>query len=248
MTSPKTSTVPPPRRLAWYMAASALESRGVASLTRRLVQAIPMLAVMNTSPSPAGMGVDERVQRPLGEGHRVALGVVAHEEDEELVPAQPGDDLGGAVGRLQAARHRHQDLVAHLVPEPVVDGLEAVEVEDEHGDRSRRALPLGQGVGEAVGEQRAVGKAGERVVQVGVGQRLLGGPVLVLVVEEPADAEIGAGADDVGRAQDLDLVTLRGAAGAAGATASGPWCAATWPASRGRAGPWAGAGRGRGTR
>ena len=147
------------------------------------------------------------------------------------------------------AGHRHEDLVAHLVAEPVVDGLEAVEVEHEHGDRARRALPLGQGVGEAVGEQRPVRKAGERVVQVGVGQGLLGRLVLVLVVEEPADAQVGSGPHDVGRAQDLDLVPLAVQQVAAGAAASAPWRAASVP-SRLELAPdrSADGGRGRGTR
>ena len=142
MTSPKTSTVPPPRFLAWYMAASALDSSGVASDTRALVQATPMLAVMKTSPSPAAMGGTQRLEHPAGEVHGVLLGVVPVEEDQELVPAQPGDDLGRAVGSLEATRHRHQDLVADLVAEPVVDGLEAVEVEHEHGHaRRERSCP-----------------------------------------------------------------------------------------------------------
>ena len=201
MTSPKTSTVPPPRLFAWYIAASAFESSGVASLTRALVQATPMLAVMKTSSSPAAIGLDSACERPLGVRHGVGFGVVPVEQDQELVAAEPGDDLGRAVGRFEATRHGHEDLVAHLVAEPVVDGLEAVEVEDEHGDRARSALPLGQRVGEAVREQRPVGQARQRVVEIGVGQGLLGRLVLVLVVEEAADAQVGTRAHDVGRAR-----------------------------------------------
>ena len=208
MISPKTSTVPPPRFLAWYMAASALESRGVASDTR-VAGAGHADAGRQEDLALAGRdGGPQGVQRPLGVGHGVALGVVAVEEDQELVAAQPGDDVGRAVGPRQAPRHRHQHLVADLVAEAVVDGLEAVEVEDEHGHRARGALALGQRVGQTVGEQGPVGQARERVVQIGVGQGLLGRLVLVLVVEEAADAQVVPGADDVGRRQDLDLVAL----------------------------------------
>ena len=58
-----------------------------------------------------------------------------------------------------------QELVAGHVAEAVVDDLEAVEVEEEDGEVIVRA-PLGarDGLVEPVGEQGAVGQAGQGVV------------------------------------------------------------------------------------
>ena len=59
-----------------------------------------------------------------------------------------------------------------MVAEGVVDLLELVEVHDEQADRARRARRALQGVAEAVVEQRAVGQAGEPVVEGLAAQRL----------------------------------------------------------------------------
>jgi hypothetical protein len=48
---------------------------------------------------------------------------------------------------------------AHRVPEAVVDRLEVVEVDEEHGDGLARSLRARQGVLEAIGEQRLVAQA-----------------------------------------------------------------------------------------
>jgi hypothetical protein len=50
-------------------------------------------------------------------------------------------------------------------PEGVVDGLEAVQVDERHGDRLAAALGPVEGVLEPVEEQCPVGEAGERVVE-----------------------------------------------------------------------------------
>ena len=92
---------------------------------------------------------------------------MSFEQDGELVAAQPGDGVAGAQARLEPPRDRDQQLVADQVAEAVVDDLEAVEVEEEDGEaacsgcRRARAMRLAQ----AVHEQRAVGQAGERVVE-----------------------------------------------------------------------------------
>jgi len=66
-------------------------------------------------------------------------------------------------GRSTAARSR---FVAGAVPEAVVDPLEVVEVEHEHGDLALRVAAAGrERVGEAVDEQQAVRQPGEPVVE-----------------------------------------------------------------------------------
>ncbi len=70
------------------------------------------------------------------------LDVLAH--DHELVAAEPGDGVGRADRAHEPSRDLEQQLVADDVTETVVHELEAVEVEEEHGDvavpvRSARA-------------------------------------------------------------------------------------------------------------
>ena len=74
---------------------------------------------------------------------------------------------------VSRGRQGEQHLVAGGVAERVVDRLEAVEVEHEDRDVDALALPAGQRVGEPVERERAVGQAGERVVQRGVARDLL---------------------------------------------------------------------------
>ena len=68
----------------------------------------------------------------LGEVDGVALALHVLDQDRELVAAQARDEVGRAQHRLQPARQVHQQLVAGLVAEAVVDQLEAVEVEEHH--------------------------------------------------------------------------------------------------------------------
>ena len=62
----------------------------------------------------------------------------------------------------QPVRHRPQQLVAGVVAVAVVDGLELVDVEQQHADPRAAGL---ERVLEAVVEQRAVRQLGERVVE-----------------------------------------------------------------------------------
>jgi hypothetical protein len=60
------------------------------------------------------------------------------------------------------------------VAEGVVDGLEAVQVEKEHGDPAAVADGMGEGLIETVLEQRAVGQPGQGVVLGEVGNARFG--------------------------------------------------------------------------
>ena len=61
----------------------------------------------------------------------------------------------------QALGDRHQQRVADAVAERVVDGLEVVDVDEQHGERSPSSAQL---LAHALHEQRAVREVGERVV------------------------------------------------------------------------------------
>jgi hypothetical protein len=63
------------------------------------------------------------------------------------------------------SRDRLQERVAHVVPERIVDVLEAVEVDEDHADAALRAPGLLHGQAQALDAQRAVGQLGQHVVQ-----------------------------------------------------------------------------------
>ena len=104
----------------------------------------------------------------------------------------------------EARRDLLEDEVARDMSEGVVDPLEPVEVEVQHGEWSAPAGRLLQRVVQAVGEQRPVGEIGERVVE-----RL----VRELVLELLALGDVARVEDDAGhvgvveqaRAEDLGV-------------------------------------------
>ena len=82
----------------------------------------------------------------------------------ELVAAQPGHRVAAPQHLAQARPHLAQQQVAGVVAERVVDLLEAVEVDQQQ--RGLLALAAGHDrLMRAVAQERAVGQAGERVVQ-----------------------------------------------------------------------------------
>ena len=111
-------------------------------------------------------GLLEGPQQAAGEVHGAVLVDGAGEQDGELVAAEPGDGAGRADDALEPEGDLHEQAVALLVPERLVDLLELVEVEDEDRGAGRRALGhRGQRGGEPALQVRAVGQAGEGVVQ-----------------------------------------------------------------------------------
>ena len=135
----------------------------------------------------------ERRQDALGGLDRVA-DVRALEQDPELVAAEPRDRVGGAHAGHEPLGHELQQLVAGRVPEPVVDGLEVVEVDEQHGHLGGAARTAAERVLGAVVEQRAVGEPGELVVEGAVAQLLLealAGVVVAHGQDEPVDARVG---------------------------------------------------------
>ena len=60
----------------------------------------------------------------------VAVG--AGQQNRELIATEPTGEVAVAQGGADAARDGHQQLVAGGVPEGVVDGLEPVQVHEQH--------------------------------------------------------------------------------------------------------------------
>ncbi len=115
----------------------------------------------------------------------VARRADARDHDHELVAAHARDRVALAHAHEDAARHRLQQAVAQLVAERVVDGLEAVEVEEEHGELRAVAVRLRDGLLDAVAQQHAVGQPRERVVVRHVRDALLGELALGDVIATP---------------------------------------------------------------
>ena len=94
-------------------------------------------------------------------------------DDGEFVAAEPGHEIGLAHAAAQADGDGLQQFVADHVSERVVDALEFVDVDVEHGKLPVRR-DAGQFVLELFVEQRAVRQVGQRVVMGEVGDALLG--------------------------------------------------------------------------
>lgn len=114
------------------------------------------------------------------------VGVAVGAQDDELVAPQPADGVLRAGLAVQAGGHLAQQLVTDLVAERVVHVLEAVDVEEEDGDRGV-TRPAQLRVDELV-QARPVGQPGEVVVP-----RLPRGGLL----RRDAGRHVGVGDDDV---------------------------------------------------
>ena len=81
------------------------------------------------------------------------LGVHLGQDDPELVAAQPCQDVGLADPAPKRRGDRLEQVVARFVAEPVVDGLEMIQIEQQHGPAAaiagRRLGLLGQRLLEA---------------------------------------------------------------------------------------------------
>ena len=102
-----------------------------------------------------GPGHDEGVLRPLHVG----------EKDDELVTTQAGGRIAGADHRGEPLGDDLQHPVPGVVPQPVVDALEAVEIDEEDGGPQAVARAVGHVLAQQVEEELAVGEAGQRVVR-----------------------------------------------------------------------------------
>ena len=136
--------------------------------------AIPMLVEGTISlPSMAsGLAIDfeDVLAEPVDRVAVAADGL----EDDELVAAQPSDEMA-ARGLQQALPGLDQQSVPGRMTERVVDDLELVEIEAMERKQAAVALRRAEQMVELLLEHGAVGKPGEHVVE-----RELGDPLLAL--------------------------------------------------------------------
>jgi hypothetical protein len=129
-----------------------------------------------------------------GSRRRVALlREIGHQHDE-LVSAVPADDVSRAPSAPKALGDCDQQLVAGLVPEAVVDDLEVVEVDVQHGDRAPGALRRGDRVVEQHAEPMTVRERRQLVVVRAMGELLLGA-LAVADVDDQALSECAPAVD-----------------------------------------------------
>jgi hypothetical protein len=122
--------------------------------------------------------LDQAGPQPLREQHRIGF-VDGFAQHRELVPAQTSHRVPRADGLLEAVADLHQQEVAGVMPQGVVDRLELVQVEEDHRHRALgRAVLPGQSHVQAVAEQGTVRQVGEDVVQGAPTQLLLGSALL----------------------------------------------------------------------
>ena len=115
--------------------------------------------------------VDARQNAP-GDHIDVLAGAGARQDHDELVAAEPHAEVGGAAGVAHALRGDDQHIVAGGVAERVVDLLEAVEIELQHGEPLAAPVrALDQRV-EMVGEEGAVVQARQPVMDGDEGHRI----------------------------------------------------------------------------
>ena len=105
----------------------------------------------------------DRVQHLFGDDDAVVDGA-DRRHDREFVAVEPRRRVARADHLRQAFRDFLEQLIARRITQRIVDQREAVEAHDQEGDRFTRAPRVEDVLADAVGEQRAVGQAGEGVV------------------------------------------------------------------------------------
>ena len=114
----------------------------------------------------------EGLHDALGEGSGIGLVLIAQHEDQcELVAAEPCDHVRRAHQQLQPVGDFDQKRIARRMAHAVVDVLEVVDVDIHQRERTVRE-PDGQQIRDVVGEEAAIRKAGQCIVHRYVGDTL----------------------------------------------------------------------------
>ena len=136
------------------------------------------------------------------------------QDEHELVAADARHGVAGAQRLGESPRDCLQQLVADRVPERVVDGLEAIQVDEDHRRAAVAFARRRQRVVEALVQQPPVGQAGQRVVVRKVPDAPLGGFTLD---DLPAQPGVGLG-KRLGALAHADFELVMGAAQRLGRT------------------------------
>ncbi len=126
--------------------------------------------------------LQEAARRSLGPG-----GIGVGQDEEELVAAEVGDGVALPDALQQLLGRHFQEAIAGLVPQGIVDLLEAVEIQQH--DRQRFLVPPRprQGLLQTVVEEKAVRQAGQGVV---VGEIIESGLGLLVLAQVDEGFEV----------------------------------------------------------
>lgn len=87
----------------------------------------------------------------------------AGQEDDELVPAYACSEVVGAHALLYSSGHVLQDFIPDLMTKGIVDGLEVIDIAEQHGHASAGAAWMVLRGIEALHDLRPVEQSGERI-------------------------------------------------------------------------------------
>lgn len=124
---------------------------------------MPMLAEMNACSCPSANGARRLSMICCAISSTRSVWPSRRQDHREFVAAEPRHGVGLAHAGADAARRLHQQDVALVVAERVVDLLEVVEVDEQHGQAGALALAFDDVVRQPVVEHAAVGQLRERV-------------------------------------------------------------------------------------
>ena len=144
MRASNTAWRPLPSALARYIATSASRST-VSGAASASASAMPIDASMNSSRSSISNGVRSVAWTRSATTDASCTSVTSSSSTVNSSPPRRATVSPGPDRRLEPPRDRDQQLVADLVAERVVDELEAVEVEEQHGRGRGRVRGAGRG-------------------------------------------------------------------------------------------------------
>ena len=105
----------------------------------------------------------QRTQAALGDRHRRGGILKPGKEEHELVASPPCEGIAFSNARFELGSDELEQRVAHAVSERVVDVLEAVDVDHQHGEHRALAAGLRKPAGEALVEQEPVRQRGQMI-------------------------------------------------------------------------------------
>ena len=109
-----------------------------------------------------------------GTAPRLELEVEVGQQNQELITALARNHIGRPHSAAQSQGDCTQKLVARTVAKTVIDELEVVEIEEEHGDTAPGPLGSCDRNLQMLAEHRPVGKTGQRIVVGQVCETILG--------------------------------------------------------------------------
>ena len=133
-------------------------------------------------------GLLQRMKNLLsGLGSAIEVGPAGRQHCE-FVSAKPRYRVRLSEGRGQTQRDLLQEQIAYVVTERIVDFLESVHIHDEQHQRLSFPMCDRDALTQPVIEQGSVWQAGQRIVKRLIFERVLLGPLLGYVVEDPNEA------------------------------------------------------------